>query len=136
MHHSFQRTQYIERTLEHFDGQRTVTIPRNRLALKKDAVPCIFPNCPSYLSDHNIQTKRLSKDDKERLTLEEAFSQSLRDIMYEIFLKIDSHSDLSKSFYEGSCRRKLVRLAMLVIEKKIPRPGEIGVLYGFKMGNS
>ena len=39
-------------------------------------------------------------------------------IMYEIFLKIDSHSDLSKSFYEGSCRRKLVQLAMLVIEKK------------------
>ena len=63
----------IERPLETFDGQRTLTIPRNRLALKKDSVPCILSNSPSYLSDHSIQTKRISKDDKERLTLEEAF---------------------------------------------------------------
>ena len=26
-------------------------------------------------------------------------------IMYEIFLKIDNHSYLSKLFYEGSCRQ-------------------------------
>ena len=54
--------------------------------------------------------------------------------MYEIFLKIDSNSDLSKSFYEGSCRRKLVQLAMLVIEKNIPRPREIGVSVWFQDG--
>ena len=55
--------------------------------------------------------------------------------MYEIFLKIVSHSDLSKSLYEGSCRRKLVQLAMSVIEKKNnPRPGEIGVSVWFQDG--
>ena len=39
-------------------------------------------------------------------------------IMYELFLKIKSHPGLSKSFFEGSCRRKLVHLTILVIEKK------------------
>ena len=38
--------------------------------------------------------------------------------MYELFLKIKSHPGLSKSFFEGSCRRKLVHLTILVIEKK------------------
>ena len=34
-------------------------------------------------------------------------------IIYEIFLKIDSSSRLSRLFYEGSCRRNLVQLAIL-----------------------
>ena len=39
-------------------------------------------------------------------------------IMYEIFLKIDNHSHLSKLFYEGSCRQNLVQLSLLVVEEK------------------
>jgi len=32
------------------DGKPDILIPRNKPALRKDAVPCIFPNLPSYLS--------------------------------------------------------------------------------------
>ena len=38
-------------------------------------------------------------------------------IMYEIFLKIDDHSHLSKIIYEGSCRKKLVQLSLIVVEE-------------------
>ena len=59
-------------------------------------------------------------------------------IIYEIFLKIDNHSHLSKLFYERSCRRKLVQLSLIVVEEKY---SEIWrqwcfFLYGSKMGNS
>ena len=56
-----------------------MTVLKDRVALKENAVPCIFPNCPPYLTDHNIKTKRLSKEDKEQLRMEEAFSKSLAD---------------------------------------------------------
>ena len=49
------------------------------MALKKDAVPTIFPNCPSYLSDLNSRPKRFSKDDKEELMFQAAYIQSLAD---------------------------------------------------------
>lgn len=63
----------IERTHQYFYGLRTVTVIQDRVALvKKDAVPSIFPNCPSYLSESNSKPKRLSKDDKEQLMMEAA----------------------------------------------------------------
>ena len=72
-----------------------MTVPRDRVALKKGAVPSIFPNCPSYLSGSNSKPKRLSKDDKERLMMETAYTQSLTDNEETVdkFL-IDSFSDL------------------------------------------
>ena len=78
-----------------FDGQRTVTVPRERVALKKDAVPTIFHNCPSYLSDWNSRPKRLSKDDKEQLMIQAAYSQSLtaNEETVDKFL-VNSYSDL------------------------------------------
>ena len=65
------------------------------MALKKGAVLSIFPNCPSYLSDSNSKAKRLSKDDKERLMMEPAYTQSLADSEETVdkFL-IDSSSEL------------------------------------------
>ena len=39
-------------------------------------------------------------------------------IMYEIFLKIDNHSNLSTLFYQGACRGKLVQLSLFVVEEK------------------
>ena len=37
--------------------------------------------------------------------------------MYEIFIKIDNHPNLSRRFYEGPCRRKLVDISLLEIER-------------------
>ena len=37
--------------------------------------------------------------------------------MYEIFIKIDNHTSLSRRFYEGPCRRKLVDISLLEIER-------------------
>ena len=37
--------------------------------------------------------------------------------MYEIFIKIDYHPSLSRRFYEGPCRRKLVDISLLEIER-------------------
>ena len=37
--------------------------------------------------------------------------------MYEIFLKIDDHSHLSKIMYEGFCRKKLVQLSLVVVDE-------------------
>ena len=38
-------------------------------------------------------------------------------IMYELFLKIDDHSHLSKIMYEGSCRKKLFQLSLIVVKE-------------------
>ena len=53
------------------------SIPRKRCKLSDDAVPCIYPNCPSYLT--SIQTKpvRYSRDEKEAELFEKAIRQSL-----------------------------------------------------------
>ena len=61
----------IERTYTYNDGLRTVTVARDRITLKT-AVPGIFPNCPSYLSEWNSKPNRQSLDDKERLQMESA----------------------------------------------------------------
>ena len=37
--------------------------------------------------------------------------------MYEIFIKIDNHPTLCSQFYEGACRRKLVEISLLEIER-------------------
>ena len=52
--------------------------------------------------------------------------------MYEIFIKIDNHPNLSRRFYEGPCRRKLVDISLLKIERN---SSEI-CMYGVKMGYS
>ena len=38
---------------------------RKKVGLKKGAVPRIFPNCPSYLTDTTASCQRLSLYDKE-----------------------------------------------------------------------
>ena len=77
MHHF--REDDIDMTINYNDGLRAVTVARVRIALKKTAVPSIFPNCPSYLSEWNSKPKRLSLDDKERLLIESAYSKSITD---------------------------------------------------------
>ena len=69
----------IDRTMNYHDGLRPVTVARDRISLKKTAVPSIFPNCPSYLSEWNSKPKRLCFDDKEQLMMESAYSQSITD---------------------------------------------------------
>ena len=66
----------IDRTMNYHDGLRPVTVARDRISLKKF---CIFPNCPSYLSEWNSKPKRLCFDDKEQLMMESAYSQSITD---------------------------------------------------------
>lgn len=43
--------QHVIRQYECTVGSDTVVIPRGRPLLHEDAVPCIFPNLPSYLSE-------------------------------------------------------------------------------------
>ena len=49
---------------------------RKKVALKKCAVPSIFPNCPSYLTDAADRCKRLCLDDKEEKRVQEAYQKS------------------------------------------------------------
>ena len=51
-------------------------MPRDRMGLKNTAIPTIFPNCPSYLTDRTEKSKRVSRDDKDEIMLREAFSMS------------------------------------------------------------
>ena len=48
------------------NGGPDVVIPRKRLKLKSDAVPSIFPNLPSYLSDNKVSTVRASPSTRKR----------------------------------------------------------------------
>ena len=85
----------IERTFTYNDGLHTVTVARDRIALKKTSVPSVFPNCPSYLSEWNSKPNRLSLDDKERLHMESEYSKSITNNKETVdkFL-INSSSDL------------------------------------------
>ena len=53
--------------------------PRDRLSLTKTAVPTIFPNCPSYLTNTTEKTKRISRDDRELRIVQTAINQSIVD---------------------------------------------------------
>ena len=77
------------------DGLRIVIVARDRITLKKTAMPSIFPNCPSYLSEWDSKPKKLSLDDKERLLIESAYSKSITDNEETVdkFL-VNSYSDL------------------------------------------
>ena len=55
-------------------------------------------------------------------------------ILYEIFLKIDSSSRLSRLFYEGSCRRNLVQLANSMSKRTIVKFGGGGVFVRTRNG--
>ena len=50
---------------------------RKKVGLKKGAVPSIFPNCPSYLTDTIVSCQRLSLSDKEEEGMHEAYQKSL-----------------------------------------------------------
>ena len=64
----------IVRDIEYFDGVKMIKKPREKLTIKKTAIPTIFPNCPSYMADNTQRTKRLSLANKE----EEMFQKALR----------------------------------------------------------
>ncbi|KAG8187443.1 hypothetical protein JTE90_009515 [Oedothorax gibbosus] len=73
----------IQTTVEIYDERRmeTVAMPLDRVRLKKNAVPSIFPNCPAYLSKNlpcreDPQEKRMRL---ETLQLRTALQQSIRD---------------------------------------------------------
>ena len=81
----------IERTFTYNDGLRTVTVTRDRIALKKTAVSRVFPNFPPYLNE--FQANRLSLDDKKRLQMESTFSKSNNEETVDESL-VNSFSDL------------------------------------------
>ena len=54
-------------------------MPRERLAIQETAIPTIFPNCPSYLTDRAEKPKRLSKERKEEEMLQDALVMSRLD---------------------------------------------------------
>ena len=56
-----------------------VVTPRDRLSLTKTAVPTIFPNCPSYLTNTTEKTKRISRDDRELTMVQTAINLSIVD---------------------------------------------------------
>ena len=56
------REEDIERTFKFHDGAKKVEMPKKKITLKKFAVPSIFPNFPSYLTDETIKPQRLSWD--------------------------------------------------------------------------
>ena len=56
-----------------------VEMVKKKITLNKSAVPSIFPNCPSYLTDVATKPKRLSWHDKEQKRVQEAYEKSLID---------------------------------------------------------
>ena len=52
-------------------------IPRKKYKLSDDAIPCIFPNCPFYLSLTQPKPVRFSRDEKDAELFAEAIKQSL-----------------------------------------------------------
>ena len=67
----------IERTIQLFDGLKMIETESKKVALKKGAVPSIFPNCPSYLTDATASCQRLYLDDKEERRIQETYKKSL-----------------------------------------------------------
>ena len=53
------------------------SIPRKKSKLSDDAVPNIFPNCPSYLTSTQSKPVRFSRDVKEAELFRKAIKQSL-----------------------------------------------------------
>ena len=51
-------------------------MPRKKLSLKQNAVPSIFPNCPSYLTDRRVKPPRLSREDKEMKSTQATYKES------------------------------------------------------------
>ena len=68
----------IERTIQYFNGMEMIETVRKKVALKKCAVPSIFPNCPSYLTDAADSCKRLCIDEEEK-RIQEAYQKSRAD---------------------------------------------------------
>ncbi|KAI6652492.1 hypothetical protein LOD99_7506 [Oopsacas minuta] len=54
-------------------------LERKKIALKKCAVPSIFPNCPSYLTDPTVSYQILYLDDKKESRIQEAYQRRLAD---------------------------------------------------------
>ena len=55
-----------------------IEMERKKVGLKKGAVPNIFPNCPSYLTDTTASCQRLSLYDKEEKRMHEAYKKVLK----------------------------------------------------------
>ena len=53
------------------------SIPRKKYKLSDDAIPCIFPNCPFYLSLTQPKPVCFSRDEKDAELFAEAIKQSL-----------------------------------------------------------
>ena len=73
------REEDIERNFTINDGTKIVQVPKKKISLKKSAVPCIFPNCPIYLTDTATKPQRHSLEDKEEERMQEVYRRSRKD---------------------------------------------------------
>ncbi|KAH8028148.1 hypothetical protein HPB51_013518 [Rhipicephalus microplus] len=69
---------------------RTVTAPLSRLRLRAEAVPTVFPDCPSYLS---IESSRREDPESKRMRLEAA---SLEKVLTESILTAKKEEEADK----------------------------------------
>lgn len=65
-------------------------VKRKKPALKKDAYPCIFLGCPSYLTEA-APSSRISREEKCQKKDEEAMQQFLREDTIEDFTDLKSN---------------------------------------------
>nr|XP_054927547.1 uncharacterized protein LOC129385210 [Dermacentor andersoni] len=94
-------------TLSHQDEQtgRTIEMKRDRLQLKKDVVPSLFPNCPKYFSATPARSESpdTKKARRENAALQEAMRRSLESNELEHKRnKISSYEEL-KAKLSGIC---------------------------------
>lgn len=97
-------------TLSHEDEQtgRTIEVKRDRLNLKKGAVPSVFPNCPKYLSSTQVRSEspESKKARRENAALQKAIRQSLESNELEQKRnKVSSYEEL-KAKLSGICNTK------------------------------
>ncbi|KAH9375573.1 hypothetical protein HPB48_009425 [Haemaphysalis longicornis] len=79
------KTSYIDQATG-----RTVAAPLSRLRLRAEAVPTVFPDCPSYLS---IESSRREDPESKRMRLEAA---SLEKVLAESILTAKKEEEADK----------------------------------------
>ena len=78
------------------DGTYSI-IPRKKYKLSDEAVPCIYPNCPSYLTSIPTKLVRYSRDDKEAELFQKAIRLSLdQHVTDQLMYTIDSFQQLKE----------------------------------------
>ena len=118
------------RDIEYFDGVKMIKKPREKLTIKKTAIPTIFFNCPSYMTDTTQRPKRLSLANKEEEMFQKALRMSQLDdndtvvkFLVTSFSQLVDHLnllDLKNGWATHDTRANSVFFCKIIVSSRIP----------------